>query len=170
VDNTSLQERIARVEELLAAITEHGHPVVRASAVELVRVLLELHRTGLATILQHVDGLGTPRQGLLDAFVADPVVSRLLLLHGLHPVDLPTRLRQALEHVRPVLVMHGATADILDVRADTVRLGLEGDRPGVRKLLEEAILEAAPEVLRLEFVEGVEDASARMPLPLVAEA
>jgi Fe-S cluster biogenesis protein NfuA len=167
VDGTSFQERMQRVEELIVALQEHGNPVVRASAVEMVRLLLDLHCTGFARIMEQVDGQGASGRDLMAGFVADEVVSRLLLLHGLHPVDLATRLRQALDHIRPVLVRHGATAEIVEATPDTVRLRLSGGRAGVQQLLEEALLEAAPDVLRIEFVDVDAPASALISLPLV---
>lgn len=168
MDDSSFRQRIERVEELIAAVQEHGNPVVRASAVEMVRLLLDLHRKGLAKIIERIDAHGPASRALMADLVADDVVSRLLLLHGLHPVDLTARLRQALDHVRPLLVRHGATCEILDATAAAVRLRVCGSDAGVRRLLEEAILEAAPDVLHLDFVDG-ERPSSLMSLPLVGD-
>ena len=39
----------------------------------------------------------------LDALAADELVSGLLLVHGLHPYDVTTRVARALDSVRPYL-------------------------------------------------------------------
>jgi hypothetical protein len=102
-------------------------------------------------------------------FVADEFISRLPLLHGLHPVDLETRLRQALDRVRSLLLRHCATAEVVRATHEAVRLRVSGSRGDVQQLLEHAILEAAPDVLRIEFVDADVPASALISLPLVGE-
>jgi hypothetical protein len=161
MSDATFEERVRRVEDLIAAVQEHGNAVVRASAVEMVKTLLDLHRTGLAKMMELADGR-------VKDFVADEVISRLLLLHGLHPVDLATRVRQALEHVRPLLVRHGVAVEVVEATHDVVRLRVSGFRPEVESLLEETLLEAAPDVLRIEFVDALAPASSLISLPLLA--
>ena len=43
------------------------------------------------------------------------MVGGLLMLHGLHPLDLETRVRQALDQVRPYLRSHGGNVELLGV-------------------------------------------------------
>lgn len=161
-------ERIKRVEELIAAIQEHGNPVVRASAVEMVRALLDLHRAGLAEILEQIVRQGEPGQGIMNQLVRHDLASRLLLLHGLHPENLETRLQHALDRVRPSLLACGATVVLGQVTPDVVHLQLSGGGSDERRLLETAILEAAPDVLRIEFSDS--HAPALIALPLVRES
>src|SRR5258706_15358582 len=100
MDTAQFQERMQRIEELIAAIQEHGNPVVRASAVDMVRALLDVHRAGLALVLEQINRQGEPGQAILNELLSQELVSRLLLLHGLHPVDLTTRLQKALQQAR----------------------------------------------------------------------
>ena len=167
--DTHFQERMQRIEELIAAIQEHSSPVVRASAVELVRDLLDIHGAGLAKVIEQVTRTGAPGDAIVAGFVADEFISRLLLLHGLHPVDLETRLRQALDRVRSLLLRLCATAVVVRATHEAVRLRVSGSRGDVQQLLEHAILEAAPDVLRIEFVDADVPASALISLPLVGE-
>jgi hypothetical protein len=152
VDNAQFHGRMRRIEEMIAAIQEHGNPVVRASAVEMVRALLDVH--------------GEPGQAILNGLVHNDLVSRLLLLHGLHPVDLETRLRQALLQVRPLLQVHDADVQLIHADHDVVRLQVNGSGEDVHRILEHAILDAAPDVLRIEFVDA---AASLFSLPLVRE-
>jgi hypothetical protein len=170
VTDAQFQERMRRVEELIAAIQEHGNPVVRASAVEMVRALLDIHCAGLGKIMETVSSAGASGDAIVAGFVADDLISRLLLLHGLHPVGLETRLRQALDRVRPLLVRHGARAEIVRGTHEEVGVRVSGGGADVQQFLEHAILEAAPDVLRVVFVDADAPASAVISLPLVGES
>jgi hypothetical protein len=167
VGSAQFQVRMERIEELIAAIQEHGNPVLRASAVELVRALLDVHRAGLAEMLAKVERQGAPGQAIMNALLQDDLVSRLLLLHGLHPVDLETRICHALEAVRSALHAHGTHVQLESATHASIRLRLDGGGQDARKLLEEAILAAAPDVLCIEFVDGAPN---RVSLPLVRES
>jgi Fe-S cluster biogenesis protein NfuA len=169
VDNAQFHGRMQRIEELIAAIQEHGNPVVRALAGEMVRALLDVHRAGLAEVLAQIVRQGEPGQAILNGLVHNDLVSRLLLLHGLHPVDLETRIRQALDQVRPLLRVHGADVQLAQAAQEVVRLRLNGGGEDVHEILEQALLEAAPDVLRIEFAPADAPAASLFSLPLVRE-
>jgi Fe-S cluster biogenesis protein NfuA len=106
-----------------------------------------------------------PGRALLDACARDEVVGGLLLLHGLHPLDVETRVRQALEQVRPYLRSHGGNVELLGVDGGVVRLRLEGSchscpssSATMQQTVEEAIYGKAPEVTAVE-VEGMAEAA-----------
>jgi hypothetical protein len=170
MDTGQFQDRMQRVEELIAAIQEHANPVVRASAVELVRALLDIHRAGIADMLEQIVCQGEPGQTILNELLQNDLVSRLLLLHGLHPVDLQTRLQRALEQARARLHTFGADAEFTQVTHEVVALRVRGGSEDVHRLLEQAFLHAAPDVLRIEFVNDDIQASKFLSLPLVREA
>jgi len=100
-------------------------------------------------------------QELVDKIGEDPLVSNLLILHGLHPLDLETRIRRALDEVKPRLGLHGGDVDLISVMADgTVRLQLSGNCHGcpssritLKSSIEGALYRAAPDIMALE-VEG----------------
>ena len=60
---------------------------------EIVQAVLDLHGAGLERILGHLADAGDRRR-VLDACARDEVVGGLLLLHGLHPLDLEERVLQ----------------------------------------------------------------------------
>jgi Fe-S cluster biogenesis protein NfuA len=81
-------------------------------------------------------------------------------LYGLHPLDLETRVRQALEQVRPYLQSHGGNVELLGVEGGIIRLRLQGSCHGcpssaqtLKSTIEEAIAEKAPDAAGLQ-VEG----------------
>lgn len=147
----------ARVERLLDDLAA-ADPKVAEIGERLVRELLALYGAGLGRILDHI---AAAAPGALGALAEDPLVAGLLALHDLHPVDLDTRVEQALDGVRPYLGSHGGDVTVLGVDGDVVRLRLEGSCDGcgsseatLRYAVEGAIREAAPEIDRIE-VEGI---------------
>lgn len=89
------------------------------------------------------------------------MVAGLLLLHGVHPVSLESRVRQALDKVRPYLASHGGNVELLDVRDGEVSLRLQGSCDGcpssamtLKYAIEQAISETAPDVVDIH-VDGV---------------
>jgi len=169
MDAAQFQDRMQRIEELIAAIQDHANPVFRASAVELVRALLDVHRAGLAQTLEQILRQGEPGQAMLNELLQNDLVSRLLLLHGLHPVDLPTRLQRALDSLGPRLRTLGAHVELQQATHEVVSLRVRGGADHIYRLLEEAILAAAPDVVRLEFFDADAGPGALLSLPLVAE-
>ncbi|HEX8868121.1 MAG TPA: NifU family protein [Lentzea sp.] len=128
-----------RVEELLATLRSGED---REVAEELVRVLMNLYGEGLARIVAVLREHDTT---VLGAIAADELVASLLMLHDLHPDDADSRIRRA-------LVPFG-TVEYLGVDDNGVaRLRLRGGcRAGTRVVVEQAVLDAAPEVVSVEI-------------------
>jgi Fe-S cluster biogenesis protein NfuA len=166
MEERELQRRVQQIEGLLCDLEAVGNPEVRAKAVELVRLLMNFHGAALERMMEGVAREGEAGERLFAAFARDPVVSGTLLLYGLHPLDVETRVRQALERVRPLLRSHGGDAELLGVEGGRVRLRLEGSCKGcpsssvkLRLAIEEAVYEAAPDVVAVE-AEGAAEQSA----------
>ena len=68
-----------------------GGPVARERAEELVRLVTDLYGAGLERLLEVLADAGRLDEALLDALAADELVASLLLVHGLHPYDVGTR-------------------------------------------------------------------------------
>lgn len=150
-----------RISSLLDALGSGG-PVARDRAEELVRQVTELYGAGLERILHVLDSQGALGPGTVSALTSDPLVSGLLLIHGLHPVDLPGRVAGALDSVRPYLGSHGGDVELLDISEEgVVRLRLLGSCQGcpsssvtLKLAVEDAIESAAPEVTGIEVEEA----------------
>jgi Fe-S cluster biogenesis protein NfuA/nitrite reductase/ring-hydroxylating ferredoxin subunit len=160
IDDQGLQERVARMETLLEEIETLPDRNARSKAAEVVGVLLDLYGEGLARMMEVV-AEGEERERAFDAFSEDQLVSHLLLLHGLHPLDLETRVIMALEEVRPYLQSHGGNVELLDVKEGVARLRMKGSCSGcpsstvtLRLAIEEAIQKTAPDLEGIE-AEGV---------------
>lgn len=180
LDAREFQAELQRLDGLLRTVERFADPAAQTQVRELVQAVLSLHSAGLQRILGHLEAAGATAKEALNACVRDEVVAGLLLLHGLHPLDLEARVRQALEDVRPALGAHGGDVELLEVSEELVRLRLLGSCDGcpssaqtMRQTIEAAIIGRAPEVAAVE-VEGVVDVPApmvdsgpRLALPLV---
>jgi Fe-S cluster biogenesis protein NfuA len=159
-----------RIERLLEAMSATG-PVARERAEELVRVVVELYGAGLERLLELAYDAGALDERLLAALTADPLVSALLLVHGLHPDSLETRVRRALDEVGAELSAHGGAVELLDIDDNrAVRLRLAGGGSGcgsspaaLTAIVEEIVRAAAPEV---EVVEVVVEAAEPTVIPV----
>jgi Fe-S cluster biogenesis protein NfuA/nitrite reductase/ring-hydroxylating ferredoxin subunit len=160
LDDQGLQERAARMETLLGEIESIQDPNARTKAAELVQVLLELYGEGLARMMEVV-AEGEERERIFEALAGDELVSHLLLLHGLHPLDVETRVIRALEEVRPYLQSHGGNVELLGIEGGVARVRMQGSCDGcpssavtLKLAIEEAVQKAAPDLEGIE-AEGV---------------
>jgi Fe-S cluster biogenesis protein NfuA len=141
--DAEVRELVGRVEHLLEQLDGD------ARATEAVQALVDLYGEALARFVAGAD----PAQ--------DELLSHLLLVHDLHPVDAETRVRRALDDVRPYLGSHGGDVELLAVADGVARVRLTGTCNGcpssnvtLRDAIEEAIMGAAPELERID-AEGV---------------
>ena len=159
-----------RIEALLDASSAHG-AVARERAEELVRLVADLYGAGLERVLDLIYDAGRLDAEVLDALAADRLVAGLLLVHGLHPYDVTTRVQRALDDVRPYLGSHGGDVELLGVSEEgVVRLRLLGSCDGcpsssvtLKLAVEGAVEAAAPEVIRID-VETATDAGSVIPV------
>ena len=163
IDKKEFLQRLQKIERLVQTIESAADPRVRASAVELMQSLMELHGAGIERMMEIVFETGATGSEMIDRFADDDLTGSLLLLYGLHPLDIETRVLGALDKVRPYLRSHGGNVEMLGITEGVVRLKLQGSCNGcassamtLKLAIEEAIYEAAPDVNGLD-VEGVVD-------------
>lgn len=151
----------ARIEALLQEVATFSDPQAQAVTEELLQTLLAMYGEGLTRMLEITAEHETAGEIIIDEYANDELVSSLLLLHGLHPIDVETRITQALESVRPYLKSHGGNVELLGVRDNVAYLRLQGSCNGcpsssvtLKLAIEEAINKAAPDLERLQ-VDGV---------------
>jgi Fe-S cluster biogenesis protein NfuA len=154
-----------RIEQLLDELKATADPRAYERAEELLRSVSELYGAGLGRVVE----LAVDRApGLLDTFLEDDLLASLLLVHGLHPEALECRVEGALAQVRPLLRGHGGDVELLDIDPDAgaVRLRLLGSCDGcpsssitLQLAVERAIVEAAPEIVRIDVDQPAQPAS-----------
>ncbi len=154
LDERRAREHVSEVELQLAQLESLADPAAKDVAVQAVQALMDLYGAGLARILDLAPDIA-------PKLMEDELVAHLLLLHGLHPVDVRTRVESALESVRPYLATHGGNVELLSVDDGVVQVRLQGSCHGcpsstatLKQAIEEAIFKSAPDVERVA-AEGV---------------
>lgn len=154
------QSQAARIEGLIQEVEVFSDPGVRATTGELLHALLEMYGEGLARLLAMAAQAETPGQALIETFARDELVGPLLLLHGLHPIDLETRVRQAVGSLQPSVQSRGGALEFVALEDGVATLRLTGSCHGcsssagaLRQMVEEAIYNAAPDLDEIR-VEG----------------
>jgi hypothetical protein len=122
-----------RIEALLGA-ERRSFGRARARRGTRSGVVTELYGAGLERLLDILHDAGRLDADVLDALAGDDLVASLLLVHGLHPYDLETRVEQALRVVcGRALRKQGVGVELTAIDADgTVRLRLVARRRRVR--------------------------------------
>ncbi|MEU5523370.1 hypothetical protein ACIQCD_18070 [Streptomyces sp. NPDC093250] len=138
------------VEEVLDRLASSGDRAACEAAEELVRVLMEFYGGGFARAL---DLLGRrperPAREALDALLRDELVAGLLVLHGLHPEDAPTRIAHALDALPQDVESTGFDAVTGELRLRTAGsggCGCGGSRDAVERAALDTLASFAPEV------------------------
>jgi Fe-S cluster biogenesis protein NfuA/nitrite reductase/ring-hydroxylating ferredoxin subunit len=149
------EELVGRVQELTAQVETFADPQARACAEELAAAVVQLYGEGLERIFAALD------DEMRTELAQDGVVASLMLIHGLYPVSLETRVQAALDSVRPYMDSHGGNVELLGIEDGIARLRLEGSCSGcaasqstMELAIERALEETAPDLLGLD-VEGV---------------
>jgi len=150
-----------RLEVLVNEVRSIADAAARDSALELVQAVMELHRESLDRLLEIVAGAETGG-ALMDAFAHDAAVSRLLLLHDLHPLEMETRVRRALAD--PALRARGARAELIAVRDGVVQLRVEGGGPEFGAAVRHAITEAAPDAAEIVIESDAQSTAGFIPV------
>jgi len=147
-----MQERVRRIEALVHQCDAIADPKLRHDVQELLQAVMELHSAALERLMTLVNDRETEAPGLINALSADELVGNLLLLHGLHPVDLQTRVERALAGIEGILRGYGAHVEILGMPGGAIRLKVWGVTTSAvarsaRAAIEEALNGAAPDAV-----------------------
>ncbi|MCU1341099.1 MAG: thioredoxin-like protein [Candidatus Acidoferrum typicum] len=151
--DADFQKGIQRIGELVEQLESAADPNTRAVAKELLESLMALHGSALERMLEIAFESGGPGETIIRKCGSDELVSSVLLLYGLHPESLQTRVTRALENSRTFLESHSANAELVSVHEGgrvTVRLEVKSNGCGstgaqVKSTLEAALQNAAPD-------------------------
>jgi Fe-S cluster biogenesis protein NfuA len=149
-----------QIEELISKIESFDDPVARETSLALVQSLMDFHGAALDRLMEIVAENKDP-DFVFNDFANDELVSNLLLLYGLHPLPTETRVRKALEQIRPYINSHGGSVELLNITDGVVYLRMDGSCKScpsseltLKLAIEEAIYTAAPDVVSIQ-AEGV---------------
>jgi Fe-S cluster biogenesis protein NfuA len=165
--------KMQKLQTLLHDLETFPDPAAREKMAESVQSLMDFHGAGFARIIDHLQNAGDTGTALLSKLGEDELVSSLLLLYGLHPLELESRVKLALEKVRPYLKSHGGNVQLLHVEDGIVHLEMQGSCHGcpssaatLKNSIEEAIYEKAPDVVRIDVI-GVTEPEIKLPVGFV---
>lgn len=152
-------EAAARVDTLLDEIDALGDARARQLARDLVAAVTTLQGLVVARMLDvlqqqewptaQVPGADGSGAGVVHRLAADPLVSSLLALHGLHPLPVAARVEAALDTVRPAVADGDVRVLALDEAAGTVRVRLLSGSPlmgSIERRVRSVLAAAAPEL------------------------
>src|ERR1700761_1944562 len=94
------QKQIQRIAELVEQLEASADPSSRATARELTESMMALHGAAINRMLEIASEAGEAAKTIVSGFSQDELVSSVLLLYGLHPLDLQSRVSQALGRKR----------------------------------------------------------------------
>lgn len=147
-----LAERMKDIERRVVELEGGNDPVLKVAARELISAVMELHQAAIGQMLQIVREGPSSEADFIGRFAGDEVVGAVLLLHGLHPLDLQARVKEALRSAESYLKSHGATAELVSVSNEGLVVNLRGQAKGcgstlsaLRARLESDLQNAAPE-------------------------
>jgi hypothetical protein len=129
-----MHDGVARLEALLQQLESFEDEQARETAVSAVQSLLELYGEGFARVMQRL-----PAE-VVQALAEDELIGHLLLVHGLHPVDVETRVRAALPHGVELLRVQEGTAQVRVVGACMSEA-----------FIERALLDTVPDLDAVQF-------------------
>jgi Fe-S cluster biogenesis protein NfuA len=168
-----LQQRLQSIERLLGKIESTADPSLRTDVRELVQLVMDLHGAGLDRILEVIRAAGHASENTIGKLAGDELVASLLVLHGLHPLDIETRVSQALEKARSRLRAHNGEVELLSVQDGAVRLRLHANGHGcgstaqaLKEMIEEAVYQTAPDITAL-VIEGADENQGFVPVEML---
>jgi Fe-S cluster biogenesis protein NfuA len=163
VAGKDFREDMQRIGGLVQAIESIADPAVRAATKNLVQSLMDLHGAALEKMLDIVAEAGEPGMTIIDRLGRDSLVNSVLILYGLHPEDLETRVVKAVDKLRPQLRKRGCELELLSAIDGAIRLRVEtgshtcgSTGKTVQEMLEGAMYDAAPDLTSL-VIEGFEE-------------
>jgi len=174
-EQPEFQQRLQSIESLLARIESAADPSLRNSVQELVQLVMDLHGAALERAMELIRGTGESGEGVVQRLGRDELVSSLLVLHGIHPVDLEARVRQAIDKVGSRLRAHEGEVELLSIQEGVVRLRLHAKDHGcgstaddLKEMVEQAVYQGAPDVssLIVEIV-GASERQSFVPLEVL---
>jgi len=162
-DEKDFQRRIQQIGDLVQELDTIADPELRARTKNLVQLILDLHAAGIERTLEVIATNEDVGQRMIDDLGRDPLVSSLLVLYGLHPLDIDARIARAVEKLVPKIRKNGGELELESSQNGFVKLRVRVTAHGcgspaktLKSMIEDAIYEAAPDINGLQ-IEGLEE-------------
>jgi Fe-S cluster biogenesis protein NfuA len=164
--SSEFQAYAEQIERAVQRVNELQQEDSRTAALELMQAVMDLHGAALSRFVELLIEAGDAGRNSLAALGSDPLLCGLMVLYGVHPLSLEERVTRAIERVRPQVQKQGGKVELLDVNDSQVRVSIHSSGNGchsspdaLQSTVEQAIREAAPEVIEI-VAEGVASSAA----------
>jgi Fe-S cluster biogenesis protein NfuA len=164
-NGTEFPEKLLQLGQLIAQFDQMPENPQKAAGMKLVQLLMDVHGAGLDRIMEIICENEIIGPAIIEKLGQDSITGSLLLLYSLHPDDLETRVKKAIERIRPRLRKVSYSVDLTRVNEGTVEVRVTSTSSGhtcgstakdVRAIVEEGVYELAPDVTSLE-IRGLEE-------------
>ena len=112
-ETETLEQSLARLEKLTAALEGIADGTGREAARELLALVLDLHARSLAR-LSTIIAASDDGAALLEKIVEDRDLRAILLLHGLHPQSVEDRLQDVIARMQPQWSARGLHVSLIE--------------------------------------------------------
>ncbi len=164
-DRGEFQEQVRKLGELVTRFDEMPESPQKAAGKELVQLLMDVHGQGLERVMELIFESRETGSALIDRLGRDEVAGGLLLLYSLHPDAFETRVRSAVDRIRPRLRKLSCSIELVTAENGRVRVQLDkgGHSCGsstreLQAIVEDGMYEMAPDVASLEIL-GLDEPS-----------
>jgi Fe-S cluster biogenesis protein NfuA len=169
LDDASVRERLARLDDLLGQVEQIPGPSGEL-ALEAVSALATVYGEALARAVAHASSA----PAVVEAFTGDELLGHLLVLHDIHPDPVERRVARALDGLRSALRQRGADVELVGIEQGvaSVRLTTSGcgsSAAGAEDAIRDAVLAVAPELVDVRRAPA-ERAAAFIPLDALMPA
>ena len=137
-----MSDTVDNVREAVDRLDAIADPITRAMAQDALAAVMDMYGAGLERIGAILSESGAAGAEVREALLADGIVASLLLIHDLYPVDLETRVAEALDGVRQDVEFLGVVDGVAQLRASAT-LG-----PAITRALDER----APDLSGIEIL------------------
>lgn len=156
MNSGEFQKHAEEIERLVQRVSCIADDNARTVALELLQSLMDLHGAVVSRVAEVLSASGEAGRTTLKKLGSDPLICGALVLYGVHPVPLNERITGALDKVAVQLRKHSASVELIEIADAVVRVKVQSSGHGcgsssatVKELVEQAILEAAPEVVEI---------------------
>jgi Fe-S cluster biogenesis protein NfuA len=177
MNDRDFQERTEKIAQLVERANNLVDEEARTIAFELLQSLMDMHGAVVSRIVEVLAGSGEAGRSALASLGSDPLICGLLVLYGVHPVAIEDRVTRAIDRVRAEASKTGGSVELVGLDNGVVRLKIHGSGAGggspaesLRRKVEQAVLEAAPDVIEIIAEGGSPAASGFVPLNMIQPA
>jgi Fe-S cluster biogenesis protein NfuA len=173
IEEQQVRKQADEIERLIREIETITDPELREKVVTLVQSLMALHAAGIERLMKIIRDDVELSRSILNELANDNLVASLLLLYGVHPFSIEVRVEQALNRLRSSAILNGGNVELLGISDGIVRLGVQNQKncqsskQALRTAIEEALYEAAPDVVEIQFADEVQAPSVSF-VPLIS--